>query len=71
MAKRPTKIAVRRARQAQADAEPPIRFLADFDHVTVPLTIAYKAGHEVDEPSPALRAAALASGRAIEFRRGK
>lgn len=43
----------------RAKAAPPaIRFTADFDHVEVGRTVAYKAGHVVEEPDAALVAAA-------------
>lgn len=35
-----------------------IRFVADFDHVEVGRTVAYKAGHVVEEPGEDLIAAA-------------
>lgn len=65
---RPSRNLVSRARKAQAKADPPIRFVADHDHVTPGLTIAYKAGHVVEEPAPELRAEALRLRRAVEVR---
>lgn len=46
-------------------AVPPIRFVADYDHVEPLRTIAFKAGM-ILEPEPTVRAAALASGKAVE-----
>lgn len=43
---------------ARAPKAPAIRFTADFDHVEVGRTVAYKAGHEVAKPSQALLDAA-------------
>lgn len=38
--------------------QPAIRFTADFDHVGVGRTVAYKAGHVVEKPGQALLDAA-------------
>jgi hypothetical protein len=68
MARRPTKTLAKRARQAQAEADPPIRFVEDYRDVTIPVTIAYKAGKVLDEPRSDLRRRAHAMGKAVEVR---
>lgn len=62
---RPSRRQVSRARAAQAKADPPIRFLADYDHVEINVTTAYKAGMVIDEPPAAVREKALAMGKAV------
>lgn len=42
----------------RAQQQPAIRFTADFDHVEVGRTVAYKAGHVVEKPTQALLEAA-------------
>lgn len=43
---------------ARKEATPAIRFKADFNHVTVARTVAYKAGDVVEKPSAELLEAA-------------
>lgn len=45
-------------RRAKAEAPKTIRFTADFDHVEVGRTVAYKVGHVVEKPAQALLDAA-------------
>lgn len=71
MARRPSRSLAARARKAQALAEPPIRFVAPHDDVTIMRTVAYKPGAVVDDPSPRLRREALARGTAVEVKRGE
>ncbi len=71
MARRPSRRQVARARVAQAEADPPIRFIADYDHVEINVTTAYKAGMVIDEPPAAVRQRALASGKAVAVRHGE
>jgi hypothetical protein len=66
MARKPRNPAVAAARRSQR-ASPPIRFVADWDHVTPARTIAYKAGM-ILEPEPEIRAAALAARKAVVHR---
>lgn len=65
MARRPRRNDAARARAAQAEADPPIRFIADYDHVDGHITTAYKAGMVIDEPRAAVRQKALALGKAV------
>lgn len=46
------------AGQRKAEAPSAIRFKADFDHVEVGRTVAYKKGHVVEKPTQALLEAA-------------
>lgn len=71
MARRPSRSQVSRARKAQASDPWPIRFVADYDHVTVQQTVVYRAGRVLDNPDADLRTAALASGRAVKVNDGK
>lgn len=64
MARRPNRSLVDAARKAAARDSLPIRFTADYDHVTPAATTAYKAG-TVLLPPPEHRAAALAAGKAV------
>lgn len=66
MARKPRNAAVTAARRSQR-ASPPIRFVADWDHVEPGRTIAYKAGM-ILSPEPAIRAAALALRKAVVHR---
>lgn len=63
--RRPRRTDAARARAAQAKAEPPIRFVADYDHVEPNVTTAYKAGMVLAEPPAAVRARAIAAGKAV------
>lgn len=71
MARSPSRRQVARARAAQAKADPPIRFVADYDHVEINVTTAYKTGMTIDDPPAAVRQKALAAGKAVEVRDGK
>lgn len=44
--------------RAKATAPAAIRFTADFDHVEVGRTVAYRVGHVVEKPAQALLDAA-------------
>lgn len=71
MARRPRRADVSRARTAQARAEPPIRFVEDFEFVEIMQTTEFKAGRVLDDPPLALRLAALGSGKAVVVKRGE
>lgn len=64
---RPTRAqaaAARAAALAAPDDSLPIRFVADYDHVTLATTTAYKAGM-ILSPPPKHRKAALKKGKAV------
>ncbi len=63
--RRPRRADAAKARAAQAIAEPPIRFIADYDHVEPHVTIAYKAGMVLTDPPAAVRERAMAAGKAV------
>ncbi len=64
MARRPTRSHAADAREAARREALPIRFVADYDHVTIPVTTSYKAGMVLLVP-PEHRKAALAKGKAV------
>ena len=64
MARRPSRSQATAARQAARRDALPVRFIADYDHVTIATTTAYKAGM-VLTPPPEHRKAALAKGKAV------
>lgn len=63
---RPSRSQAAAARRAAADALKPIRFIADYNHVTPAVTTAYKAGMII-LPPPDHRAGALAAGKAVIY----
>jgi len=64
MARRPTRSLAAKAREAARREALPIRFTADYDHVTIPVTTAYKAGMVLQVP-PDHRKAALTKRKAV------
>lgn len=66
MPRKPRRTDIASARQSQR-RNPPIRFVRDWDHVTIARTIAFKAG-TVIEPESAVRVAALTAKAAVIHR---
>lgn len=64
MARRPTRAQAAAAKKAAVRDSMPIRFTADYNHVEVMKTTAYKEGM-VLTPPPEHRRAALSMGRAV------
>lgn len=64
MARRPSRAQAAAARAAAAREFLPIRFIADFDFVTIPVTTSYKTGM-ILMPPPEHRKAALDKGKAV------
>lgn len=64
MARKPSRSQAAAARKAARIETMPIRFVADYDHVTPNVTTSYKTGMVLQAPKD-VREAALAKGKAV------